>query len=75
MHDLEIKANKAKSFLENGDKVKVVLIMKGRELLRKEESKKAFYQFVQMMIDSGIAAFDTQIKDEEQKCFVIFKKK
>lgn len=75
MHDLEIKANKAKEFLENGDKVKVVLTMKGRELLRKEESKKSFYQFIQLMIDSGIASFECAPRDEEKKSYVIFKKK
>lgn len=75
MHDLEIKANKAKEFLEDGDKVKVVLTMKGRELQRKEESKKSFYQFIQLMIDSGIASFDCAPRDEEKRCYVIFKKK
>lgn len=75
MHDLQIKANKAKEFIEDGDKVKVVLTMKGRELLRREESKKSFLQFIQLMIDSGIATFDCTPRDEEKKCYVIFKKK
>ena len=75
MHDLEIKANKAKEFIEDGDKVKVVLTMKGRELLRKEESKKSFYQFIQIMIDSGIATFDCAKKKKKKRCYVIFKKK
>lgn len=74
-HDLEIKAKKAKELLENGDKVKVVLSIKGRELLRREESKKSFYQFLQMMIDSGVASFESAPRDEERKCYVIFKKK
>jgi len=75
MHDLQIKANKAKEFLNDGDKVKVVLTMKGRELSRKEESKKSFYQFIQIMIDSGIASFDCAPHDEEKRSYVIFKKK
>ena len=75
LHDLEIKAKKAKDFLKDGDKVKVVLTMKGRELTRREESKKSFYQFLEMMLDSGIAAFDSAPRDEEKKCYVIFKKK
>ena len=72
---MEIKAKKAKELLENGDKVKVVLSIKGRELLRREESKKSFYQFLQMMIDSGVASFESAPRDEERKCYVIFKKK
>lgn len=75
MHDLQIKANKAKEFIADGDKVKVVLTMKGRELLRKEESKRSFYQFIEIMLDSGIAALDCAPRDEEKKSYVIFKKK
>lgn len=75
LHDLEIKAKKAKGFLEDGDKVKVVLTMKGRELSRREDSKKSFYQFLNIMLDSGVAAFDCAPRDEEKKCYVIFKKK
>jgi len=74
-HDLEIKANKAKEFISDGDKVKVVLTLKGRELSRREESKKSFYQFIEIMIDSGIASFDSVPRDEEKKSIVIFKKR
>ena len=75
LHDLEIKAKKAKDFLKNGDKVKVVLTMKGRELTRRENSKKSFYQFLEIMLDSGIAALDSAPRDEEKKCYVTLKKK
>ena len=74
-HDLEIKANKAKEFIEDGNKVKVVLTLKGRELLRREESKKSFYQFIELMIDSGLVSFETTPRDEEKKSIVIFKKR
>lgn len=74
-HDLNIKANKAKDFIENGDKVKVVLNLKGRELSRREESKKSFYQFISIMLDSGLVSFDSAPRDEERKSIVIFKKK
>lgn len=75
MHDLQIKANKAKEFISDGDKVKVVLSLKGRELLRREESKKTFYQFIEIMLDSGLVSFDSIPRDEEKKSIVIFKKK
>lgn len=75
LHDLEIKANKAKEFINDGDKVKVVLTLKGRELSRREESKKSFYQFIELMLDSGLVSFDTQPRDEDKKSIVIFKKK
>ena len=75
VHDLNIKANKAKDFIENGDKVKVVLNLKGRELSRREESKRTFYQFISIMLDSGLVSFDSAPRDEERKSIVIFKKK
>ena len=75
MHDLQIKANKAKEFIENGDKVKVILNLKGRELFRREESKKSFLQFIEIMLDSGLVSFDSVPRDEDKKSIVIFKKK
>ena len=75
IHDLNIKANKAKDVIENGDKVKGVLNLKGRELSRREESKKSFYQFISIMLDSGLVSFDSAPRDEERKSIVIFKKK
>lgn len=75
LHDLEIKAKKAKEFISNGDKVKVVLTLKGRELLRREESKKSFLQFIDIMLDSGLVSFDSVPRDEDKKSIVIFKKK
>ena len=74
-HDLQIKANKAKEFINDGDKVKVVLTLKGRELLRREESKKSFLQFIEIMLDSGLVSFDSVPRDEDRKSIVIFKKK
>lgn len=74
-HDLSIKIKHAKGFIEDGDKVKVVLSLKGRELARREESKKCFYEFIENMLDSGIVALESAPRDEEKKSIVIFKKK
>jgi translation initiation factor IF-3 len=35
-HDLEVKLNKVRKFLENGHKVKLVIFYRGRELAHKE---------------------------------------
>lgn len=72
-NDLEIKAKKAKEFINDGDKVKVVLTMRGRELGRREESKKSIYKFVELMRDVAIP--EAKIKDEGNKALVILKKK
>lgn len=72
-HDLGIKVNKAKKFIENGNKVRVVLTMKGRELLRREESELSFYKFIDLMSD--ISCPESKPKDENNKCIIILRKK
>lgn len=71
-HDLETKANQAKRFIEQGDKVKVVLSMRGRELNRREENKKSILEFIVMMED--VASIES-MRDETNKTIAILKKK
>ena len=71
-HDLETKANQARKFLSQGDKVKAILMMRGRELNRREENKKSILEFIVMLEDcSSIES----MKDEGNKTIVILKKK
>lgn len=72
-NDLKTKSKKAIEFLENGDKVKVVLTMKGRELSRREENKKSIFMFIDFLSDYGIP--ESMPKDEGNKTTVIIKKK
>lgn len=72
-HDLEIKVKKAKEFIERGDKVKVVLLMRGRELSRKDISKECFNKFIEL--SSEFASFDSLPKEEGNKVICILKKK
>lgn len=72
-HDLEVKAKKAAEFINDGDKVKVVLRMRGRELSRREQSKTSLFQFVDLLSDIAVA--ESMPKDEGNKCIVYLKKK
>lgn len=72
-HDLKIKEKKATEFLTKGNKVKVVLKMKGRELSRKEESKKCLYQFISDL--SEVSTPETMPKDNGGNSIVILKLK
>lgn len=72
-NDLLIKANKAKKFIEEGDRVKVVLTMRGRELGRREESKKCIYQFIEMMSDVSVP--ESMPRDEGNRSIAILKRK
>ena len=72
-HDLLIKVKKSKEFINDGDKVKVVLTMKGRELGRREESKTCLYKFITYMED--VAVPESLPHDENNRSIVILKRK
>ena len=72
-HDLQTKANNAKKFIENGSKVKVTLTMKGRELTRRDESKRSILEFIVLLEDVAIP--EAQPRDDGNKTIVILKKK
>lgn len=72
MHDIEIKAKKAMNFIEKGHKVKVILTMKGRELSRRDESKKSLLEFLTLTED--VASIES-LKDDGNKSIAILKKK
>ena len=71
-HDLQTKVNNAKKFIEGGHKVRTTLTMKGRELLRREESKRSILEFIVMMED---VAVPESLRDDGNKTIVILKKK
>lgn len=73
LNDLETKVKKAIEFIEEGNKVKVVLTMKGRELSRREDSKKSLYQFIDKIKEVAVA--EAVPKDEGNKCVVTLKRK
>lgn len=52
-HDLETKARKGKEFLERGDKVKVVLLFKGRTIVFKERGEITMLKFADILKDFG----------------------
>lgn len=72
-HDMETKAKHAKEFIAKGEKVRLVLTMRGRELSRREESSKSFYEFLDLMGD-GIS-YDSAPKNDGNKVIAIIKKK
>ena len=72
-HDLFIKSNKAREFINEGNKVKVVLTIKGRNLSRREQSKLCLFKFIDNMSD--VSTPENMPKDEGNKVIVILKKK
>lgn len=56
-HDMRTKANKALEFLEKGDKVKVVLLLKGRQKAHPERGELTVLKFIEMVSEKGIPEF------------------
>ncbi len=48
-HDIEVKATQAEKFLKNGDKVKIGMMLKGREKAMGEFAKKKILFFLETM--------------------------
>lgn len=72
-HDLETKVKKAKEFISDGHKVKVVLTLKGREMTRKEENKRSILEFIVMMED--VAMMESNLIDNGNRVIVTLKKR
>lgn len=72
-NDIETKLKHAREFLAKGYKVKVILTMKGREILRRDENKRVILEFISNLED--VAVPESMPRDEGKKTVVILKKK
>jgi translation initiation factor IF-3 len=54
IHDLDTKLNHARRFLAEGDKVKVVIMFRGRDMRRPENGKKLLDRVVEILEDAAI---------------------
>ena len=53
-HDLETKSKKGREFLNDGDKVKVVISLKGREKASPERGELVMLKFAQLVEEFGV---------------------
>ncbi len=51
IHDLEVKANQARKFLEDRNSVKVQLIFRGREISHRDLAKAKMEKFAELLAD------------------------
>jgi len=52
-HDLETKLSHARRFLVDGDKVKVTIMFRGRDLRRPENGRKVLDKVIEMLADAA----------------------
>ncbi len=53
IHDLNTKLNHARRFLTEGDKVKVVIMFRGRDLRRPENGRKLLNRVIELLQDEA----------------------
>ncbi len=68
-HDFEFKARHAANFLEDGNKVKISVIFKGRELAYKEHGEKLLRKFIEKLEEE--AKVENAIRFEGRTMHVI----
>jgi translation initiation factor IF-3 len=68
-HDLEVKLRHIRRFLENGDKVKVSLMFRGREMVYTDQGVDLLNQIVDMTSD--IAVVEQQTRREGRQMFMV----
>lgn len=67
-HDLLTKAKRSKEFLEEGNKVNIRVVLKGREMSHKELGEDLLKRFVEMLKESGELTFVKEA-NWEGKCY------
>ena len=72
-HDLITKLNKAKKFLEEGNKIKFTIMFRGREITRKDSAIEILEQVAQSF--SEISVIDKKPSLEGRKMFLILSPK
>jgi translation initiation factor IF-3 len=72
-HDVEVKANQARKFLEKGNSVKVSLIFRGREVIYKDLAEAKMKKFSELLQD--ISTVDTSPKKQGNTLLMILNPK
>jgi translation initiation factor IF-3 len=68
-HDVDFKVKHAEEFLKAGDKVKALVMFKGREIIYKERGRQLLETFVERLVDFG--KVDTGLKMEGRKMTIM----
>ena len=54
-HDMDVRVKQAKNFLEQNDKVKIEIVMRGRERQHTELAKEVLQHFLEALQEEGLA--------------------
>ena len=69
-HDFDVKMRSVFKFLENGDKVKILVFFRGREIVHRENGQKLLERVTETLAD--MAVVEQQAKQEGKTLCMIF---
>lgn len=74
LHDLEIKAHQAKKFLQEKDKIKIEMVLKGREKAHQDLAKEKINQFLEILKKEVSFKIERELKKEAKGFTIIIAK-
>ena len=74
-HDIAFKTKHAKSFLEEGNKVRAYVFFRGRSIMYMDRGRELIMNFANGLIEDGIAKLDQPPKREGKKLVIILSPK
>ena len=75
LHDLKIKADKVEEFLKEGNKVKIDMILRGRQKALPHFAKEKINQFLEILKEKFPIKIEREIKRENRGFTIIISKK
>ena len=75
MHDIETKANQAEKFLKKGNKVKIEMVLRGREKAFKDMAKEKINHFLEILNKKVPIKMESEIKKDFRGLATIISKK
>ena len=73
-NDLKTKVNNARKFLQKGNKVKVTLRFRGREMAHMQSSKHILYEFAQVLSDIAVIEKAPKVEGRSMTMFLTEKR-
>ena len=73
-HDLKVKARQANDFLDKGDKVKVSVRFRGREMGHKEVGKQVLKDFIELTKEHGDVDRKPRLEGRNMIMFLVEKR-
>jgi translation initiation factor IF-3 len=74
-HDVAFKTKHARSFLEEGNKVRAYVFFRGRSIMYMDRGHELLMNFANGLIDDGVAKLDQEPKREGKKLVILLSPK